>query len=41
MIPEGDNILSVIIIDEENEQESMIFRGRFEYYPAEGMTEEA
>ena len=34
-------ILSVIIIDEENEQESIIFRGRFEYYPTEGTTEEA
>ena len=36
MVPEGDNILSVIIIDEENEQESIIFRGRSEYYPEEG-----
>lgn len=35
MVPEGDNILSVIIIDEENELESIIFRGRFEYYPEE------
>ena len=39
MVPEGDNILSVIIIDEENEQESIIFRGRFEYYPEEGTTD--
>ena len=33
LVPEGDNILSVIIIDENNDQESIIFRGRFEYYP--------
>lgn len=35
LIPEGDNILSVIIIDEENELESFIFRGRFVYRPGE------
>ena len=35
IIPEGHNILSVVIIDKENEVSSAVFRGSFDYYPAE------
>ena len=34
-VPEGHNILSILIIDTENDLESAIFRGIFDYYPEE------
>lgn len=35
LIPEGHNILSVVIVDLENDISSSIFRGSFDYYPTE------
>ena len=35
LVPEGHNILSVVVIDLENDIQSSIFRGSFDYYPAE------
>ncbi len=35
IVPQGHNILSVIIIDNDNELQSAIFRGIFDYYPEE------
>ena len=35
VVPEGHNILSIIIFDTENDLESAIFRGIFDYYPEE------
>ena len=34
-VPEGEHILSVIIFDEENDLQSVIYRNRFEYSPKE------